>query len=243
MRWLPEVRTASRTLRSRGERFLAWPKNLTKPVSCVEEAVNTRCLFLMNPPVAPCHGEISNYAPMPAPFPLWKYYPPSVRPPAWVQPVIDVFGEARHAIDSASISTTSDKALALLRTGLEELDFEVEAGKKRVQKIRRPVLFGEYGHEDMAYEVDAFHPDKGIALEVEAGRGARGNAVYRDLIQTSLLVDAEYLVLAVQTGYRHKSGGKDIVVHSYRDTMNLLNAIYASNRLRLPLAGILLIGY
>jgi hypothetical protein len=180
---------------------------------------------------------------MSAPFPLWKYYPSSVRPPSWVQPVIDVFGKTRHAIDSASASTTSDKALALLRTGLEALDFEVEAGKKRAQKIRRPVLFGEHGHEDMAYEVDAFHAGLGIALEVEAGRGARGNAVYRDLIQTSLLVDAKYLVLAVQNSYRHKSGGKNIVVHSYRDTMNLLNAIYASNRLTLPLAGILLIGY
>jgi 6-phosphogluconolactonase (cycloisomerase 2 family) len=31
MRWLPEVRTASKTERSRGERLLPWPKNLTKP--------------------------------------------------------------------------------------------------------------------------------------------------------------------------------------------------------------------
>lgn len=105
------------------------------------------------------------------------------------------------------------------------------------------MLFGEYGQEDMAYEVDAFHPVLGIALEVEAGRGARGNAVYRDLIQTSLLVDAEFLALAVQVTYRHKSGGKDIVVQSYRDTMNLLDAIYASSRLSLPLKGVLLVGY
>lgn len=105
------------------------------------------------------------------------------------------------------------------------------------------MLFGEHGHEDLAYEVDAFHPGEKIALEVEAGRGARGNAVYRDLIQTSLLVDAEFLVLAVQASYRHKSAGKDIVVHSYRDTKNLLDAIYASNRLELPLVGILLVGY
>jgi len=74
-------------------------------------------------------------------------------------------------------------------------------------------------------------------------RGARGNAVYRDLIQTSLLVDAKYLVLAVQAAYRHKTGGKEVVVQSYRDTRNLLDAIYASNRLRLPLDGVLLIGY
>jgi hypothetical protein len=101
------------------------------------------------------------------------------------------------------------------------------------------------GSEDMAYEVDAFHSDLGIALEVEAGRGARGNAVYRDLIQTSLLVDAKYLVLAVAQAYRHKlkANVAGAVVQSYRDARRLLDAIYASARLQLPLEGILLIGY
>jgi hypothetical protein len=84
------------------------------------------------------------------------------------------FEGAKTTIDSTSNSITSDEALAALRPSLEALDLEVEAGKKKSQKIRRPVLFGERGHEDMAYEVDAFHPSLGIALEVEAGRGARG---------------------------------------------------------------------
>jgi hypothetical protein len=105
------------------------------------------------------------------------------------------------------------------------------------------VLFGELGKEDMAYEVDAFHGGDGIALEVEAGRGARGNAVYRDLIEASLLVDADYLVLGVLQEYRHKSGGRPIVVRSYTDARSVLDAIYASNRLQLPFKGVLLIGY
>ena len=180
---------------------------------------------------------------MPYTYPAWQYYPPRTRPPEWVPPIVDVFAAVQGEIDSAEVRSKSDTALAVLRTGLVALGFEVEAGKKKVDKIRRPVLFGEQGHEDLAYEVDAFHPESGVALEVEAGRGARGNAVYRDLIQTSLLVDARYLVLAVQTAYHHKSVGKDIVVQSYRDTKNLLDAIYASNRLVLPLEGILLVGY
>jgi hypothetical protein len=180
---------------------------------------------------------------MPSAFPRWKYYPPRCRPPSWARPLLSAFSEAKDRIDSGENQITSDGALAALRPALKELGFEVEAGKKRAQKIRRPVLFGELGHEDFAYEVDAFNADHGIALEVEAGRGARGNAVYRDLIQTSLLVDAEFLVLAVQVSYRHKSSGKDIVVQSYRDTMALLDAIYASTRLTLPLQGILLVGY
>src|SRR5262249_46374692 len=145
--------------------------------------------------------------------------------------------------DSRQVSTTSDTALSHLRAPLVGLGFEVEAGKTKAAKLRRPVLFGELGQESLAYEVDAFHPVEGVALEVEAGRGARGNAVYRDLIQTSLLVDARYLTLAVQLAYRHKTAGKEVTVQSYRDTRNLLDAIYASNRLQLPLEGILLVGY
>ena len=78
---------------------------------------------------------------------------------------------------------------------------------------------------------------------MEAGRGARGNAVYRDLIESSLLVDTRYLVLAVMIGYRHKSGGKLVSVASYTQARDLLDAIYASPRLRLPLEGVLLVGY
>jgi hypothetical protein len=37
----------------------------------------------------------------------------------------------------------------------------------------------------------------GILVEVEAGRGARGNAVYRDLVRSSLIVDQRFLVLGV----------------------------------------------
>jgi hypothetical protein len=176
-------------------------------------------------------------------YPLWKFYPPRARPPSWVENVAQAFEEVAAQIDTTQVASTSDTALAALRPGLVALGFEVEAGKQKAEKLRRPVLFGERGSEDLAYEVDAFHAEEGIALEVEAGRGARGNAVYRDLIQTSLLVDARFLVLAVQVEYRHKTAGRPIVVQSYRDTRNLLDAIYASNRLQLPLEGILLIGY
>lgn len=105
------------------------------------------------------------------------------------------------------------------------------------------MFFGEQGVEDLAYEVDAFHPGEGIALEVEAGRGVLGNAAYRDLISTSLLIDARYLVLGVLNEYHYKSDGKSMLSPNYRIARSTLDAIYASTRLALPLEGILLIGY
>ena len=174
------------------------------------------------------------------PYPRWKFYPSRARPPAWAQSLIDAF-EAAHTADDAQM--TSDQKLTLLRPALVALGFDVEGGKKSADKLRRPVLFGEMGAEERAYEVDAFHSEWGIALELEAGRGTQGNAIYRDLIQTSLLIDARFLALAVLIEYRFKSGGKTIASQDYRKTISVLDAIYASDRLRLPLDGVLVIGY
>ena len=93
------------------------------------------------------------------------------------------------------------------------------------------------------YEIDAFHEGYGIVVEVEAGRGARGNATYRDIIRASLILDAQYLALLVPVAYRHVSGGREVSVHAYKDCADLLSALYASQRLRLPFLGTLLIGY
>jgi hypothetical protein len=105
------------------------------------------------------------------------------------------------------------------------------------------VLFGGNGRERVAYEVDAFHDKLGIAVEVEAGRGARGNAIYRDLIRASLIVGANYLALGVMTEYRHLNKGKTQRVKSYDDARDQLDAIYTSGRLKLPFQGLLLFGY
>jgi hypothetical protein len=75
---------------------------------------------------------------------------------------------AEELISSLQISTTSDVALAEPRPGLVALGFDVEAGKRKVDKLRRPLPFGERGAEDLAYEVDAFHAAERIALEWRA---------------------------------------------------------------------------
>ena len=80
-------------------------------------------------------------------------------------------------------------------------------------------------------------------MEVEAGRGAKGNAEYRDIVCTSLLLDARYFVLMTPVVYRFKSKGEVMKEPAYANTRSQLSAIYASQRLRLPFDGVLLIGY
>jgi hypothetical protein len=177
----------------------------------------------------------------PTNYPEWFYYPSRTRPPDWVHELLEVAAAARPLIDSATVDgLTSDNVLAHLRP---ELGYEVKGGKHRAERIRRPVLFGDQGREPVAYEVDAVHDELGILVEVEAGRGARGNAVYRDLVRSSLIVDQRFLVLGVIRNYRHQSGGRPIIVSSYRESKDQLDALYASGRLRLPFEGVLLFGY
>jgi hypothetical protein len=178
-------------------------------------------------------------------YPSWDYFPRNTRPSGWVEPFVATVRAAESGISTVERKTglDSDGVLQVLAPDLRELGFAVESGKKASDRIRRPVLFGSNGRAEVSYEIDAFHERHGIVVEVEAGRGARGNATYRDIIRASLILDAQYLALLVPVAYRHVSGGREVSVHAYRDCADLLSALYASQRLRLPFLGTLLIGY
>jgi len=173
-------------------------------------------------------------------YPSWKFYPSRDPAPTWVEGVVDAFASAADQIDSRKLSgVSSDSALAAIRAPLVALGFDVEASKQKTDKITRPVLYGEQGSVLVQYDVDAFHPAHGIVIEVEAGRGAASNADYRDIVRASLMVDVRYLVLAMMLEYR--GGGQ--VMKSYAIAKARVDAIYAGERLALPLDGLLLIGY
>lgn len=175
-------------------------------------------------------------------FPKWSYFPRNVRSPEWVAPFVAVVHDAQSAISTpAGGRLESDGVLLELVSGLSALGYTVEKGKKAVDKIDRPVLFGEGGRAEVTMEVDAFHDGLGIAVEVEAGRSWNGNAVYRDIVRTALLLDAKYLALLVPIAYKPPSVKRAIPSYDY--TRGLLDAIYASRRLHLPFEGVLLVGY
>lgn len=115
--------------------------------------------------------------------------------------------------------------------------------KKKGGKLPRPVFFGDQGKIVRNYEIDAFNSEHGIALEAEAGRATMGNAIYRDLIQGALMVDARFLVLGVPVEYRYRTGGRTTKEPSYVKTYSVVEAIYGSPRLNFPFEGLLLVGY
>ena len=178
-------------------------------------------------------------------YPSWSYFPRNARPPSWAVDLVELVEACRPTLDTGPVPAaaadrlTSDVVLAVLRPGMEGLGYTVESGKLAHQRIKRPVLFGDYGRPSVSYEIDAFHDELGIAVEVEAGRGAMGNADYRDIIRMSLLLDARFMVLMLPLVYRY---GRT-QTSAFERTRDQLSAIYASDRLRLPFDGTLLIGY
>jgi hypothetical protein len=182
-----------------------------------------------------------------SPYPRWRFFPAFQAPPGWVQTLVEIFASNRAQIDSLVVHETrmeSNDVLRAISDDLEsEMKFTVEHGKKKLGKLPRPVFFGDEGTYLRTYEIDAFQAELGIALEVEAGRATMGNAVYRDLIQGALIVDACFLALAVPIEYRYTSGSRTSREPSYAKTYSVVEAIYGSQRLSLPFDGLLLIGY
>ena len=170
-------------------------------------------------------------------YPKWTYFPRSSRPPSWIEGFVSVVGEHREQIDSRQHRLTSDQALAALTPGLADLGFDIETSKARADTIRRPVLFGDEGTEQVAYEIDAYHEAEGVVLEIESGRGHLGNALIRDLIR------ARYLAVGMLLEYRYKSGKREVRSEDYIWALSEIDAIYASGRLQLPFEGLLLFGY
>lgn len=171
-------------------------------------------------------------------------YPRTEPPPAFVPSVVEAFRTAEAQIGSEGLAKglTSDAVLALLHPQLETLGFQIEKGKQRDQKIDRPVFFGENGVPALRYQIDAYHPDWRCGLEVEAGRGWMGNAIYRDLVQALVMVQVDHLIMAVSNIYKYRSGGRAASSSDYKNTCAVAEALYSHTRVRLPY-GLTVIGY
>lgn len=171
-------------------------------------------------------------------------FPRTQPPSAFVFKVAKVFEDHIDEIGTLQPrkGLTSDEALAVLREDLVGLGFAVEAGKRASDKIKRPVFFGENSQPDLQYEVDAWHADWRAGLEVEAGRAWMGNAIYRDLIQALVMVEMDYLFLAVPQAYRYKTGGKEIASKDYDNTVSVAQALFGHTRISMPFS-LCVIGY
>jgi hypothetical protein len=165
----------------------------------------------------------------------WQYYPKSDRIPNHLQSIVDVFEMNLNAIDSDMYTHSSNEVLELLREHFEQLNFKVEKSKSRAETIHVPVLFGRNGKLEKSFDADAYNPERKTVIEVEAGRAVSNYQFLKDLFQACMMHEIDFLVIAVRNVYLTKKDFEKVV--SFFDTL------YASNRISLPLKGILIIGY
>jgi hypothetical protein len=136
----------------------------------------------------------------------------------------------------------SDAVLRIIQSDLEAIGFEVEKSKKGIEKIFRPITFGVDGIPHLKYEIDAYNSVTKVGLEIEAGRGVKGNAIYRDLIQGMVMINVNHLVVAVANEYRYKSNKKEMVSRDFDKCIEICNALSGHTRVQLPYT-ITIIGY
>lgn len=171
-------------------------------------------------------------------------YPRTEVPPPFVKDLVGVFRSHEAKISTIALpkGLTSDQVLAVVAGDLAELGFAVETGKSAAQRVERPVFFGEDGVAELNYQIDGFHSDWRCGIEIEAGRAFTSNAIYRDLVQASLMVDLDHLCLAVPLAYKFQSSGRPSVSHDYENAKAIAGAMYSHSRIKMPYR-LLVVGY
>lgn len=165
----------------------------------------------------------------------YQFFPRSQGITQEIKDVINCFSSFYKEINSDSNTLSSNEVLKTLEPSLKKLGFSVEVSKSKDDKINVPVLFGLNNAIDKCFNADALSKDGKIVIEVEAGRATENNQFLKDIFQACMMFGVEYLVIAVRNTYR---GHKDFEI-----IFTFLETLYVSNRLHLPLKGILLIGY
>lgn len=165
----------------------------------------------------------------------YQFFPRSRGVTEEIQKVIDCFKVVENEIDSSTKNLVSNDVLTIVRPHIERNGYKVEKGKSDEEKIDVPVLFGQDNQIDKSFYADALSSDGRIVIEVEAGQATENHRFLKDIFEACMMFDVEYLVLAVRNIYRKHD--------DFQRVFTFLETMYISNRLQLPLKGILLIGY
>ncbi|PEZ63318.1 hypothetical protein CN372_13985 [Bacillus anthracis] len=178
----------------------------------------------------------------------FQFYPKNMRIPEFLNDVVGVFNAVSLRISSSTTKFKSDDILRECTEGLIGLNYKVEGNHNEDSKyIEVPVLFGKNNVLEKSFRADAYNKDLKSVIEVEAGRGVLNNQFLKDLFQACMMQDVEYLTIAVLNEYRTriKKKGTDSfkVNNDFDEVCKFFDALYSSDRLTLPLKGILIIGY
>ena len=157
----------------------------------------------------------------------FQFFPRSQGITEKIKEVIDCFEEVSDQINSFNFQFSSNEVLSILRPHLEELNYTVETGKRKNDKISVPVLFGFDNKIDKSFNADALSKDGKIVIEVEAGRAVDNNQFLKDIFQACMMFQVEYLVIAVRNIYRKSDDFSK--VYTFLETLYISCLLYTSD--------------
>jgi hypothetical protein len=164
-----------------------------------------------------------NYEVLPTRFPLPKH----------LSKVVQVFEKNNAALsDDVLKGVKKSHVLKIVKKGLRENGFAVEESKKAKDKIR----IG-------SFNVDAYQKETGTIIDIEAGRAHHNYEFLKALFESCIIKEANYLVIAVPTQYTINGESGEQTEKTFDSVIKHFDDLYASDRLKLPLKGVLIIGY
>ncbi|MBO6208210.1 MAG: hypothetical protein J6O73_14890 [Lachnospiraceae bacterium] len=170
----------------------------------------------------------------------WISFPKNIPPSENFRSIVKAFEDVENEIASSPRKKMeSNKVLEAVRPGLESLGYIVEKSKRADDKIHVPVLFGENGVEEKYFEADAFHADKRTVIEVEAGRAVTNFQFLKDFFEACMMQDVDYLCIAVRNEYMNGA----TLSKDFEKVVTYFETLYLSDRIKIALKGILVIGY
>lgn len=168
----------------------------------------------------------------------WVLFPHYRVPSDAIRDTVKCFEANEEAIASSTNYLKSNDVLKVVANDLSKIGYQVETGRSTGEKVGMPVLYGDGGVPLKEFFVDAFNPSTGIVVEVEAGQALSNFRFLKDIFEASAMLEAKYLCMAVRQIYQSNRNSRD-----YEKIKTYLEVMYSSDRLSLPLEGILLIGY
>ena len=162
----------------------------------------------------------------------YQYFPKNRALPEHLRQVVDIFHLQADEIDSERTHLKSNEVLAVIAPSLKSIGYRTEPIDG---KIEVPVLFGRNGSIEKSFAADGYNPIAKTVIEVEAGRAFTNYQFLKDLFQACTMDETDYLVIAVRNIYRNSP--------DFEKIFQFFETMFLSEKLILPLKGILLIGY
>ena len=162
----------------------------------------------------------------------YQYFPQNRVLPEHLRQVVDIFLRQAAKINSEQTRLKSNEVLDVVAPFLKDLGYKTEPIDGTIEV---PVLFGRNGTIEKYFAADGYDPNTKTVIEIEAGRAYTNNQFLKDFFQACMMNEADYLVIAVRNTYRNNP--------DFDKIFQFFETMFLSERLKLPLSGILLIGY